>query len=233
MIKPRTAGPSPVTRVVVLAGVTIGLLGVALAAVAIGPWTAPPRESTPTKFTPPPEELSSRSVASVAPPAGGGVDLWPLFRTILLATIALVVIGIVAYVTVRWRDRLHWRSQRLDGPTDGVAHGSIPPAPAATAERTFDSRAAADYVIACWDELERAGALIGYGRRPEQTPTEFLDRLTGARTLDVRVGRALLSMYQRARFDHQALAPDTVAQAQWALKLLLSDLESTPADPPS
>ena len=215
---PRVGGgwvaPTPGARAGLLAGAGVLLLGAAVWAARVGPWTgrpqtAPDTSDVPTLTTMP--TLPTRPPPPATPPpaaAGGSFDLSILLY--LLGAVLLVLLLLVVASMLRNRAPAPERLRR--SPAD---EPPVVPTPAVLdPDRPFDAREAADYVVACWDELEHRAAAMGLGRHREQTPTEFLDRLQDGRALDRAAATELLGLYQRARFDHVRLAPDTAVRAR-------------------
>lgn len=93
-----------------------------------------------------------------------------------------------------------------------------------------------DAVLACWLELESAGARLGAGRDRTDTPTDFARRLEAAvPALDTAVLADLRSTYSRVRYGSGGAGPDDVRRARAALHQLLAVLppatRSAPAPP--
>jgi hypothetical protein len=103
--------------------------------------------------------------------------------------------------------------------------------PLPDADRAFDPREAADYVIACWDQVEQRAAARSSARRPEQTPTEFLESLRAAHPIDDVAAADLLGLYQRARFDHVRLPADTAVRARADADAVLTGLSTSGISP--
>lgn len=221
---------SPGVRVGLLAGSGILLIGAAVWAGRLGPWTGRPRS---------PEQIPAFPTVTVAPtlptvvlpsmepstPSGGGWD--PMILLYLLGGILVVLLLLILVSMLRNRGPAPTRVARTA--PSGIAPVALPALP--DPDRPFDAREAADYVIACWDELEHRAAAIGVGRHRQQTPTEFLDRLKDGRALDARAATELLGLYQRARFDHIRLAPDTAVRARACTDVLTAALAGSWAAP--
>ncbi len=212
--------PSPAARAGLLAACGALLVGAALWAGSIGPWVARPQGPvqerdlptltsvpTPPPLPPPPADSTPSSGSAFDPT----IVLWVLGGVLLVA--------LLVAVAAMLRNRAPAAPARRRAP-DGVE----PPVPEVSApdpDRGFDPREAADYVIACWEQLERVAASRGMPRRPEQTPTEFLEAVQIGHPLDGRAAGELLALYQRARFDHIRLLPDTAVRARACLDALL------------
>lgn len=226
---PKTRGgrtPSPGVRAGLIAGSGILLIGAAVWAGAVGPWTgrAPSPAADPSLPTPATlPTLPPMTLPSLDPPAASGGSWDPTVVLYLLGGVLLVLLLLVAVSMLRNRGPVPERIRRPEpGPPPAPPTPEMP-----DPDRPFDAREAADYVIACWDELEHRAAGMGLGRHREQTPTEFLDRLQDGRSLDRRAATELLGLYQRARFDHVRLAPDTAVRARAATDVLTAALSST------
>ncbi len=226
-IPPKTGGrwpaPTPAVRAGLLAGSGLLLIGAAVWAGAVGPWTGRPQ----TRSTMPdlPTVTDTRSLPPVtlptfAPPAAPGGSWNPTIALYLLGAVLLVLLLLVVVSMLRNRGPVPERARRAEPSGPPAVPTPVLPDP----DRPFDAREAADYVIACWDELEHRAAVMGLGRHREQTPTEFLERLQDGRSLDRRAASELLGLYQRARFDHVRLAPDTAVRARAAADVLTAAL---------
>lgn len=226
----RWPSPSPGARAALLAGSGILLIGAAVWAGAVGPWTGraptPPSDRSLPSLTSLPT-LPPVTLPTVVAPAASGGSWNPALLLYLLGGVLVVLLLLVAASMLRNRGPAPARIRR---PEPGA-----PPAPPTPEmpdpDRPFDAREAADYVIACWDELEHRAASMGLGRHREQTPTEFLDALQEGRSLDRRAATELLGLYQRARFDHVRLAPDTAARARAATDVLTAALSGSRVTP--
>lgn len=211
-------------RVGLLVAAGVLLAGAALWAGAVGPWIGRPQtDSPPPDLTSiPPPTVAPPNVRAVDPatarPAAGSFD--PTFVLLVLGGILLVAVVLIAASMIR--NRPPRTSSRPPGapPDDEVVVLPVAPDPA----RAFDARQAADYVIACWEQLEQQAARRGQGRRPEQTPTEFIQALRSTYPVDERAAAELLSLYQRARFDHVRLLPDTALRARSSADAVLAGL---------
>lgn len=210
---------TPGARAGLLAGAGVLLVGAAVWAGAVGPWTGRPQGTrevpelpSVTSVPPPPTR-----VLPTIPPATGSPGSWdPTILLYLLGAVLLVLLLLVVISFLRNRGPAPSRAPRPPTGEPPIVPAAVPPDP----DRPFDAREAADYVIACWDELEHRAAAMGLGRHREQTPTEFLDRLQDGRSLDATAAAELLGLYQRARFDHVRLAPDTAVRARAATDVL-------------
>lgn len=237
-----------------LAMVAVLLVGLAIVAARVGPLRAHPPTSPPDRPAPPPEITMTRpTMPTVATEPGQGPDgSWLWWVGGILA--GLVVLFLVLAL-LRALRRLQYRMTRPPAaaaapPSGSLSIGWATPEPEtdATDARTFDPERAADDIIASWTVLERAAAQLGHGRRPANTPTEFLAALTArlgsvdmpagdgsagdgagdaASAADDRAGAAagaaevLLHLYHRARFDVRALDPSAAQQARAAVRALV------------
>ena len=209
----------------VVAGVV--LTGAALWAGSNGPWTGRPEGSrTLPSLTITPPTLTPPTLPTIAPrppaAADGGSGFDPTIVLVVLGGILLVALLVMLASMMR---------NRSDGPAvkkrprkDGPAIEPVPAVP--DPARPFDTREAADYVIACWEQVEQRAAGRGKGRRREQTPTEFLETLRARYPMDERPGAELLALYQRARFDHVRLLPDTASRARVCADAVLAAIDN-------
>ncbi len=140
----------------------------------------------------------------------------------VLGLVLLLVLLLVAAAMFRNRGRAAATRRRPPPAPEPTGVERLLPVP--DADRQFDPREAADYVIACWEQLERQAAAGGQARRPEQTPTEFVEQLRAAYRIDAAAAAELLALYQRARFDDARLLPDTAPRARTCADVLLNGL---------
>lgn len=214
---------TPGARAGLLAGAGLLLVGAAVWAGAVGPWTGRPQTSREAPELPSVTSVPTlpTRVLPTMPETTGSSSSWD--PTILLYLLGAVLVLLLLLVVVSFLRNRGPAPARAPRPPTGE-----PPAVTAAVlpdmDRPFDAREAADYVIACWDELEHRAAAMGLGRHREQTPTEFLERLQDGRPLDSRAATELLGLYQRARFDHVRLAPDTAVRARAATDVLTAAL---------
>ena len=220
----RWATPTVLLRVGVLVACGVLLVGAALWAGQVGPWTA---AAEPAGYAGRADihrrAHSGRSTDEPAPVVR--------FRCLRMGPQRCAVCargGAAGRARVDGggdAPRPRWDSvgARDVGPPPGDRVEGTPPEP--DPSRPFDARAAADYVIGCWEVLERRAAALGRPRRPEATPTEYVQVLRGSYPLPADAAAELLGLYQRARFDHQRLQPDTAVRAWACLQRLLAELD--------
>lgn len=217
---------APAARVGLLVACGCLLTGAALWAGANGPWTARPvHPGNPTLPTLPDlptlptlPTLPDRPTVSPAAPTPSGGD--PSIALYLLGGVLLLALLLLAASMLRQSSTGDSRPRRKVAPPDEAP----PSVPAPDPDRPFDTREAADYVIACWEQVERHAAARGTARRREQTPTEFLAMVQARNPADPAPGAELLALYQRARFDHVALLPDTAVRGRRCADLVLTAL---------
>lgn len=230
-------GPSaPTLRVLAFAAASVLLIGIALIAGGVGPWTARPIESSRPRDTPSPPQLSpiSRPSGQAGPQNTEPVALAWGVRLVLFILAGLVLLAIAWWVLQKVLSLRSGRNAGLHGERLDTMHTAPPPPPPVEGEsgRNFDPRAAADAIISCWLWVEKAAEAGVFARREQDTPTEFLQRFvehnTGAEPADAAGTRrpvsdaagVLLPLYQRARFDHVALTPDAAVRARQAAQVL-------------
>ncbi len=233
----RRGVPPPV--VALLLGLTAAaLLAVALLAGRAGPLVAHPPTVTPvvpSTSTPTPVSRVPRpSFLPAQQQQSSSGSEWGLI---------LAALGVfVAILFVIWLARVLRRPRRIDAGRPS-ATGTAPVTPVVLGHpwdepeadpsngRTFDSRRAADEIIAVWVDLETVADSYGARRRSASTPTEFLGSVTdrfgdveltgsGSGSGDPVASAVLLRLYQRARFDIDALSPRAARQARLAARAL-------------
>lgn len=233
-------------RATIFAVAALVLLGLALIAGGVGPWTDRDISASPSKpRTRPPDTASAPTVTRPTQidtqhvPSAVNWGLRLLVIGVLVGLIVLVAIWLVRKIKELAEDR----GERVGG--DGLPMQVGMEAPPRISERAsgrdFDPRAAADAIISCWLWVESAAAAQGFARRQQDTPTEFLQRFVrrGRDDADDRAPAAdldsgpdsgnegteaaaevLLPLYQRARFDHVALTEDAALTARSAAETL-------------
>ena len=227
MNRNRWPTPAPPVRIGLLVVCGVLLTGAALWAGANGPWTARPEGTralptvtiTPPTFTPPTLPTSR----PVPPPTGGGSSFDPTIVLLILGGVLLIALLVMVSSMLKNRPEIVGAKKRKASDKDDV----IPEPPQPDLARPFDTREAADYVIACWEQVEQQAGARGVGRRREQTPTEFLDRLRATYPMDEPACAELLSLYQRARFDHVRLRPDTATRARVCADVVLGAIRNS------
>jgi hypothetical protein len=161
------------------------------------------------------------------PPDVVSVPLLDLGVSITLSIMAAVVIAcsILAVLLVRpWVTIAEWRRQARAG------HGASPVVDMASAlaagrralEIGDDPRAA---VIACYRQCEAALASRRRGRHAAETPREFLRNALAALHLPAQPIRALLQVFERARFSDLPVTRLDRSVALGALDEIRTDLE--------
>lgn len=154
-------------------------------------------------------------------PSGGDGGSWPV-HWLVFAVLAGVG-GVVAAVLLA-RDRL--RRRRAEQSRAAAELVAAVDESLDDLEREADPRLA---VIRAYGRMERTLALTGAGRRPPETPSEYLARALEA----VRASRAsivrLTSLFQEAKFSRHAIDATMKAEAIDALGELRAELVSSEA----
>ncbi len=209
----RWAGRSPSVwfRVALLVGAGALLVAVAAGASNVGPWVGRPQTdptlptlptgTLPTTFTPP---THTPGPPPSIPKIGSGGD------GALLVVLAVVLAAVLIVLLVIW-----WRQRRRPAGSHGPDAPDIESLPVVpSGDLPFDPRAAAGYVIECWQAVERTAARAGRPRVDQQTPTEFLRSLADTFPMDRAEAARFLRLYHHARFDQVALGPDSAPMAR-------------------
>lgn len=167
-------------RVLAFGAASVLLIGIALIAGGVGPWTARPIDSSPPRYTPPPQEISPISLPSMdaGPRNSEPVALAWGVRLVFFIVIGLVVLAIVWYLLQKVLSMRSGRNAGLHGQRLEAVGTAPPPPPPVEGEsgRNFDPRAAADAIISCWLWVENAAEAGVFARQQQDTPTEFLQR---------------------------------------------------------
>ncbi len=211
-------------RVGLLVVSTGALIGIALLAARSGPWVG--RDQNPSMSPP---QLTLRTVPTVprvtvtpdvrpqAPSSPTNFTPWLIGLAVLLGAALLLML------VLWWRQR-----DRRVGPPDEGEPAEGPPMLSepeeGSAEMPFDARVAADQIITSWQEVEGTAEWAGRRRRPQQTPTEFLEAAVAGLPVEAAAQATLLHLYHQARFDVRALGPESARAAYVAAERICSGL---------
>lgn len=224
-----------VARATIFAVAAVALIGVALVAGGIGPWTdrsitvspSKPRTLPPMSRTQPintrPTKVDERHVPAAVS--------WGL-RLLVIGVLVVLAVFIAVWLVRKFKEMAENRGERAAGEALPAQIGTAAPPKISerASGRDFDPRAAADAIISCWLWVESAAAAQGLTRRQQDTPTEFLERFVGRQHTEAdeaepdpaaaKAADVLLPLYQRARFDHVALTADAAITARSAAETL-------------
>ncbi|MDQ6935435.1 MAG: DUF4129 domain-containing protein [Actinomycetota bacterium] len=84
-------------------------------------------------------------------------------------------------------------------------------------------------IVECWLTFESSAAHARAGRRPADTPTEFITRLLRRLDVDPRSAARLATLYEEARFSDHELSEDRRNDARAALDHIHADLAASGA----
>lgn len=204
-------------------------LAVVLGAALAGPWQmasldAPRDDAASETATPTPTPTAP---AETPPPADQDASLQPsTIAVILLVIVGLLVLGYLAGRLMRLESGT--RNQRV--PTAVAIDPAIALEPDLPALRRGVAAARSvlvehndpdDAIIAAWLALESAAASSGVVRARSATPTEFTASVLDSTRADPAATRALLRLYQRARFGRiDGVTSADVAAAGRCLEIL-------------
>lgn len=244
----RGLGSGP--RATIFAVAAVALLGLALVAGGVGPWTdrdisvspSKPHTLPPNTITAPtgtrPTQIDTQHVPSAVS--------WGL-RLLVIGVIVGFVVLLVIWLVRKFKELAENRGEPVGGDALPMQVGTHAPPriPERASGRDFDPRAAADAIISCWLWVENAAAAQGFARKQQDTPTEFLQRFVRRGRDDAddvapdlgpdsaqdsasglagegagEAAQVLLPLYQRARFDHVALTADAALTARSAAETL-------------
>ncbi|MGB8859996.1 MAG: DUF4129 domain-containing protein [Ilumatobacteraceae bacterium] len=79
-------------------------------------------------------------------------------------------------------------------------------------------------IVACWMRLESDAASAGLARLAAETPTEYVERVVAASSVDPAPIGELASLYREARFSRHELSDDHRARACAALDRVAAGL---------
>lgn len=154
---------------------------------------------------------------------------------LLLLVPAALVLGVALLVAARLR--LVRRRRRLTGRA-GPRHSPAPSGPPPVEEdldvpealdegaRTIGEGAPRNAIVATWLRLERAVESDRFPHRPEETPSELVERALASYRLDGTAIRRLAALYREARFSAHPVTEDHRAEAADCLRRLLAALGS-------
>lgn len=214
---------SPLARIGLLTAAGAVLVGAALWAGSVGPWVGRPLAPAGPQVLPTVTDVPTLPTLPPLPPAHSnpsGSSWDPSVVLYVLGGVLFLALLLIAGSMIRNRTRGSAPKRPVVPKSDEVERSVSMPDP----DREFDAREAADYVIACWEQVEQRARVRGHARRPEQTPTEFIDGLQVAFPIEHWASAQLLALYQRARFDHVRLQADTAGKARGCLDVVLAGL---------
>ena len=154
---------------------------------------------------------------------------------LLLVLPAAFVFGVALIVLARLRlvRRRRQLSRRI-GVRRTLVPGAEPPLdeevdtdlPEALDEgaRTIGEGTPRNAIVAAWVRLERAVESERFPHRPEETPSELVERASAAYQLDGTAIRRLAALYREARFSAHPVTEDHRVEAADCLRRLLASL---------
>jgi Domain of unknown function (DUF4129) len=169
------------------------------------------------------------SVTAVFVPAGGGIGGGPgrarpgsnqvsaaptvkATRTddAIVAVLLLVAAGLMGVAV--------WRLRRRDYVPEPVAVAPVREAVLVSLEDVRRERNVRRAIVICYARMERALAAVGAGRRPAETPFEYLGRVVEA--VAAAPARVLTELYERAMFSLEPMGEREKKRAIEALEAL-------------
>ncbi len=215
--------------VVVAAAIVMIVLVLAASSGPFDVWSTPPAgDDVATVVTDPPQELEPQE------PVPESRTEWPNWLSTLSRVIGVIVAiaAIVAALAVLRLLRMpSWlRSSPLRRRTDTatalpeIDDGGVS-VDVESARAALSSGTARNAIVACWMQLERDAADAGMPRLPSDTPTEYVERVIGASSMDpVPIGE-LAALYREARFSSHELTDEHRARAMVALDRVADALQ--------
>lgn len=150
----------------------------------------PPASSTATK---------APSQQNVHHQVGGDLYVW--------LTVFIVVLGVAGYVVVSRARRI----AALRAEEAGAQRGPLDAAAAALARAGTDPRSR---VIEAYDAMERAlGSALRLGRKPQQTPEEWLAQVSTGHPVLAGSAAELTALFEQARFSRLPIGAADAARA--------------------
>lgn len=226
----------------IVVGALVLVLCALVAATFDGPrWTGFERAEQPPASTPDgaPAEDDPEPATDDSPPAEDDDEPWlpwvPRLDLLLLVPSALIF-GVALLVLARLR--LRRRRRQLTGQV-GPRHSPMlgPEAPADDEEsglaealdevsRTIGEGPPRNAIVAAWVRLERAIEGARFPHRPEETPSELVERALASYRLDTEAIRRLAALYREARFSTHRITESQRDEAAACLRRLLASLGS-------
>jgi hypothetical protein len=111
-----------------------------------------------------------------------------------------------------------WRLRRRDYAPEPVGVAPVREAVLMSLEDVRRERNVRRAIVACYARMERALAAAGAGRRPAETPFEYLGRVLEA--VAAAPARVLTELYERAMFSLEPMGDREKNRAIEALKAL-------------
>lgn len=205
---------------VLAAGCSMVLLVLAASSAEIQVWRTPSAAvESPVEGTAPPV-----TVAAEQPESSEQTELPQFLGTLMRVVAGLVAILVVAIALAVVRfgrvPEFSWRPRRA--PLDRGGLLSLPEVKELTVD--IDSARTAlsgglprNAIVACWMQLERDAADAGLPRLAAETPTEYVERVVGASSVDPLPIGELAALYREARFSRHELGDEHRGRALAAL----------------
>lgn len=180
--------------------------------------TAPPEES------PAPQEEDEPWLPWVPP-----LDLLLLLPTALVFGVSLLVLARLRLVRRRKQlsGRIGVRSNLIPGvdPPPDEEDADLPEA-LDEGSRTIGEGSPRNAIVAAWVRLERAVENDRFPHKPEETPSELVERALSSYRLDGEAIRRLAALYREARFSVHPVTEEHRLEAADCLRRLLATLGS-------
>jgi hypothetical protein len=154
-----------------------------------------------------------------APSSQAFVIHWWILLGLALSGLA----GVLLALLVR-RRRQRRRTREAQSPSVSAEREGLLAAVEASLDELEDHPDARDAVIRAYVGMERTLSRHGLGRRPSETPLEYLARWTGAVRVGLSPAEALTRLYERARFSPHLVDEDMRHEATSALVALRHEL---------
>lgn len=142
--------------------------------------------------------------------------------TVLAVAMMLAVVRVGHWPQPRWRRPRDWSDRNLSSLPEVRERKLTVDVDAARAALSGGSPRNA--IVACWVQLESDAATAGLPRLAAETPTEYVERVVGASSVDpVPIGE-LAALYREARFSRHELRDDHRKRAFAALDRVAATL---------
>ena len=171
------------------------------------------------------------------PPRGHFHLPWQVIALVMLATVLLMVIGLLMVFWPQFLNRLRIGRRRsaIRRPIK-FAPDDLATQVARTLASTMSQLAGGqirDGVILCWHRLEQTAEAAGLRRSPADTSSELADRLLATLPLSEAPLNRLAALYREARFSSHPIPAAAVVQARADLAQLRSELEAASSSTPA
>ncbi len=209
-------------RLAAAVAIVAGLVALAAGSGPVRIWTTPTTAIESPSVTAEPLATGTQALEEKvqgSPPEWNGLAQRTLAVTLMLLSSAVALLLI-------WGAR-HWRLVSRFGRGDNSAHDvGLPLVGESGQSMDLDVDAAfgalsrgdpRNAIVACWVKLEQDAAAVGLSRHEAETPSEYVQRVVAASSIDDSAITELAGLYREARFSRHEFSDDDRARAALAL----------------